>query len=65
MIYQRKGLGRFMDSVALNFHLITATITIVLCTNWQISLFMSFYLVCTVILCIRASKELYSNGQTM
>jgi hypothetical protein len=26
---------------------------------------MSFYLLCNVILCIRAAKELHSNGQKM
>jgi len=23
-----------MDSIAMNFHLVTATVTIILCTNW-------------------------------
>lgn len=34
MIYQRLPQWRILDSIALNFHLVTATITIVLCTNW-------------------------------
>jgi hypothetical protein len=65
MIYQRMQQWRFMDSIAMNFHLVTATVTIILCTNWQISLFMCFYLLCNVILCIRAAKELHANGQRM
>ena len=62
MIYQRLGQWRLIDSIALNFHLITATVTLVLCANWQISLFMSFYLLCTVTLCVRAAMSLYRNG---
>lgn len=65
MIYQRMNYWRIIDSLALNFHLVTATVTLVLCTNWQMSLFMSLYVLCTVILCIRASRELYRNGQNM
>ncbi len=62
MIYQRLPQWRVMDSIAMNFHLVTATVTVILCTNWQISLFMSFYLLCNVILCTRAARELHSNG---
>jgi hypothetical protein len=58
-------LWRYIDTLALNFHLVTATVTVILCTNWQISLFMSFYLLCTVILCIRAAKDLHRNGQNI
>jgi hypothetical protein len=34
MIYQRLPQWRIMDSIAMNFHLVTATVTIILCTNW-------------------------------
>jgi hypothetical protein len=64
MIYQRMNQWWIVDSITLNFHLVTATITIYLCTNWQISLFMSFYLICSGFLVYRAAKELYSNGQS-
>jgi len=65
MIYQKLPQWRIMDAIAMNFHLVTATVTIILCTNWQISLFMCFYLLCNVLLCIRAAKELHANGQKM
>ena len=59
LIYNNMHWWRFIDSIALNFHLFTATVTVIFCTNWQVSLFMSFYLFCSIILCIRAAKELY------
>ena len=34
MIYQRMNQWPIIDSITLNFHLLTATVTVVLCTNW-------------------------------
>ena len=65
MIYQRVNAWRILDAIALNFHLVMATVTIFFCCNWQISLFMTFYLICTVILCVRAAVELHKNGKNM
>ncbi len=65
MIYQRIGGWRFIDNVSMNFYIVTATVTIILCTNWQISLFMAFYLLCNVILCIRAASSLHANSHNM
>ena len=58
MVYKWMGVWRFLDEVALNFHLVTATVTVAFCLHFQISLFFSFYLLCTVALCIRASFAL-------
>jgi hypothetical protein len=54
-----------MDTICMNFYIVTATVTLVLATNWQISLFMAFYLLCNVILCIRAARSLYRNSSLM
>jgi hypothetical protein len=62
MVYQRMGQWWMIDYITLNFHLISATVTIYLCTNYQVSVFMSFYLICTVVLCIRAARQLQING---
>lgn len=34
MIYQKMENWRIMDSIAMNFHLVTAAFTIFLCANW-------------------------------
>lgn len=34
MVYQRRGLWKFIDVLALNFHLLTATATIAFCIYW-------------------------------
>jgi hypothetical protein len=34
LIYKRMDWWRVCDSIALNFHLLTATVTVVFCTNW-------------------------------
>ncbi len=62
IVYKWMGVWRFLDEVALNFHLVTATITVAFCLHFQISLFFSFYLLCTVALCIRASFALQNKG---
>lgn len=65
LIYKNMSWWRFIDSIALNFHLFTATVTVIFCTNWQVSLFMSFYLFCSIILCIRAAKDLHHKGSRL
>jgi hypothetical protein len=34
LVYQRVNLWKYIDKIALNFHLITAAVTIYLCVNW-------------------------------
>jgi hypothetical protein len=65
MIYQKMSWWKIIDSVTLNFYLVTAAVTVINCTLWQISLFMSFYLICAVVLCIKAASALHHNGQHM
>lgn len=61
IVYKSMWLWRFLDEIALNFHLVTATVTVAFCVHFQISLFFSFYLICTVVLCIRASLALHNE----
>jgi hypothetical protein len=64
LVYRSMGLWRVFDEIAMNFHLITATVTLAFCLYFSISLFFSFYLICTVILCIRAATVLYRDGKS-
>jgi hypothetical protein len=64
IIYQRIDQWRIMDTLALNFHLVTALVTVLLCTNWQISFFMFMQLACVVSMCLRVSYAMYSYGRT-
>jgi hypothetical protein len=34
LIYQRIGQWKLMDTIALNFHLVTCFVTVFLCINW-------------------------------
>ncbi len=40
IVYQRVNLWKYLDFIALNFHLITALVTLYLCVNWQVSVIM-------------------------
>lgn len=62
-IYQRMDLWKLIDSIALNFHLITAFVTVLLCTEYQISLFMLLQLTATVVMCFRVSHAMYLYGR--
>lgn len=63
IIYKRINQWRMFDTVALNFHLVTAFTTVFLCTNWQISVFMLFQLICTISMCLRVSYSMYKYGR--
>jgi hypothetical protein len=52
-----------MDSFALNFHLITALVTVMLCTMWQVSFFMYLQLICSVVMCFRVAHAMYKYGR--
>lgn len=65
MIYKMMDYWKWIDCLALNFHLITSTVTVILCAYWQVSLFTCFYLLCTVVLIIKSTQHLYSNGQNL
>lgn len=52
-----------MDSIALNFHLLTCFVTVFLCINWQISLLMFLQLSCSVTLCLRITWKMYKYGR--
>jgi hypothetical protein len=64
LIYQRINQWKILDTLALNFHFLTCFVTVFLCFNWQISLFMFLQLLCSVILCWKISYEMYSYGRT-
>lgn len=63
LIYQRINQWKLIDILALNFHIVTCFVTVFLCINWQISLFMLFQLLSSIYLCWRISYEMYKYGQ--
>lgn len=63
LIYQRINQWKIMDTIALNFHLVTCLVTVILCFNWYISFLMLAQLFCSVYLCWRISYEMYKYGQ--
>ena len=53
-----------LDCLATNFYLISAIITILLCTLWQVSLFMALYLCSSLVLCARITYRLHKNSNS-
>lgn len=50
------GMWPILDAIAMNFHLVVAIYTVILCSTWQVSLFTSFYLLCIVTLIVKTAK---------
>ena len=65
MIYQKMHWWKVIDSITLNFYLFTAAIIAYFCVFWQISLLMAFFLICSIVMCLRAAQSLYNNGNRM
>lgn len=62
LVYQRVNMWKYIDKIALNFHLITAGVTLYLCVNWQVSVIMLVQFICAIGMTITLSQSLHRNS---
>lgn len=61
IVYQRVNQWKYLDKIALHFHLITAAVTLYLCVNWQVSVIMLVQFICAIGMTLTLAQSLHRN----